>query len=50
MSDYEDAVIATIALRENASYIVTRNIADYVNSPVPAVTPADFVASLSFQT
>jgi predicted nucleic acid-binding protein len=47
MPDYEDAVIATIALRENASYIVTRNTADYTNSPVPAITPADFLANLS---
>jgi len=47
MPDYEDAVIASIAFRENASYIVTRNIADYANSPVPAITPADFIAGLA---
>jgi len=41
--DYEDAVIASIASRENASYIVTRNIADFANSPVPAILPADFL-------
>jgi len=46
MPDYEDAVIATIAFRENASYIVTRNIADYANSPVPAITPTDFITGL----
>jgi predicted nucleic acid-binding protein len=46
MPDYEDAVVATIAFRENASYIVTRNIADYTNSPVPAITPTDFIAKI----
>jgi len=43
MPDYEDAVIASIAFRENASYIVTRNIADFANSPIPAILPADFL-------
>jgi len=47
MPDYEDAVVAAIALRENASCIVTRNTADYANSPVPAITPEDFIARLS---
>jgi len=46
MPDYEDAVIASIAFRENASYIVTRNIADYGNSPVPAILPDNFLKIL----
>ena len=42
-SDFEDAVIAATALREGASYIITRNTIDFVKSPVPAMTPADFL-------
>ncbi|MDR3170069.1 MAG: PIN domain-containing protein, partial [Treponema sp.] len=32
MSDFEDAIVAAVAQRENADYIVTRNCADFVNS------------------
>jgi len=42
-SDFEDAVIAATASREGASYIITRNTSDFVKSPVPAITPADFL-------
>ena len=42
-SDFEDAVIAATASREGASYIITRNTGDFVKSPVPAMTPADFL-------
>jgi predicted nucleic acid-binding protein len=40
MVDFEDAVIAAIAKREKADYIVTRNEADFKNAPVPAISPA----------
>jgi predicted nucleic acid-binding protein len=40
MPDFEDAVAAAIAQREKADYIITRNSGDFVNSPVPAITPA----------
>ncbi|MDR1870152.1 MAG: PIN domain-containing protein [Treponema sp.] len=43
-SDFEDAVIAAIAQREKADYIITRNIKDYSKSPVPAITPDEFLA------
>jgi predicted nucleic acid-binding protein len=46
MFDFEDAVIAAVARREKAEYIVTRNAADFVNSPVPAITPEAFLAGL----
>ena len=42
-SDFEDAVIAATASREGASYIITRNTSDFNKSPVPAITPADFL-------
>jgi predicted nucleic acid-binding protein len=40
MVDFENAVTAATAKREKASYIVTRNEADFKNSPVPAISPA----------
>ncbi|MCL2265380.1 MAG: PIN domain-containing protein [Treponema sp.] len=43
MPDFEDAVIAAIAKREKADFIITRNDSDFSNSPVPAISPAQFV-------
>ena len=45
MADFEDAVIAAIAKRERAEYIITRNGADFANSPVSAISPAEFLAN-----
>ena len=42
-SDFEDAAVAYTAHHQGASFIVTRNIADFKSSPVPAITPADFI-------
>jgi len=41
--DFEDAVIAAIAKREKANFIITRNDADFSNSPVPALSPSLFL-------
>jgi predicted nucleic acid-binding protein len=41
--DFEDAVVAAIAKREKADFIITRNEADFTNSPVPAISPAQFL-------
>ena len=46
MPDFEDAVVAAIAKREKTNYIVTRNEADFINSPVPAISPTEFLAML----
>jgi predicted nucleic acid-binding protein len=43
ITDFEDAVIASVAKREKADYIVTRNETDFTNSPVPAISPAQFL-------
>lgn len=43
MADYEDALIAYAALRSNVDFIVTRNKKDFAKSPVPALTPAEFI-------
>ena len=43
ITDFEDAVVAAIAKRERADYIVSRNEADFTGSPVPAIDPAHFL-------
>ncbi len=42
-ADYEDAVQMCCADRINADFIVTRNIRDFVSSPVPAVKPSELL-------
>lgn len=44
--DFEDAVVAAVAEASRCDYIVTRNGADFVGSPVPAFAPADFLKLL----
>lgn len=41
--DYEDDLIAYSAKRNNIDFIVTRNQRDFEKSPVPTLTPAEFV-------
>ena len=43
-TDFEDCLQAECAKAVGADYIVTRNTADFADSPVPAVTPADFLS------
>ncbi len=43
MTDFEDALQACCAKKANAKLIITRNIKDYKNSPVRAVTPEEFL-------
>ncbi len=42
--DYEDAVQAATAERLHADVILTRNVRDFKKSPVPAFTPAEYLA------
>ena len=42
--DFEDCLQAECAKAVGADYIITRNTADFADSPVPAVTPADFLS------
>lgn len=42
-SDFEDCLQDECAVQNNAEYIITRNIDDFVNSNIPAITPADFL-------
>ncbi|MCL2294114.1 MAG: PIN domain-containing protein [Spirochaetes bacterium] len=41
--DFEDAVIVATAVREKADSIISRNTDDFMNSPVPAISPKDFL-------
>lgn len=42
--DFEDAMQAAFAESCGAEVIITRNITDFAASPVPAMTPEDFLA------
>ena len=41
--DYEDAVQAVTAERVKADYIITRNVKDFANSKIPAITPSEYL-------
>ena len=43
MPDFEDAVLDAVADRIGASYILTRNIKDFVDSKVPSISPTDYL-------
>ncbi|MCL2101755.1 MAG: PIN domain-containing protein [Fibromonadales bacterium] len=43
VDDYEDAVIESSAIQANIDYIITRNIDDFANSRIKAITPAEFL-------
>jgi len=43
MSNFEDALQAAAALAFDSVYIVTRNINHYRKSPIPAMTPLQFL-------
>ncbi|MCG6658052.1 PIN domain-containing protein [Halomonas campisalis] len=42
-SDFEDAVVAAVAERAGCACIVTRNVKDFADSPVNALTPQEFL-------
>ena len=44
--DFEDAVVAAIAMREKVKYIITRNTRDFSHSVIPAITPDDFLTNV----
>ena len=43
MDDFEDAAVATTAKATQSDFIITRDVGDLAGSPVPAITPADFL-------
>lgn len=42
-SDFEDCLQDECAVQNNVDFIITRNIDDFSNSNIPAVTPSDFL-------
>ena len=44
VKDFEDAVIDVVAEKYGCDLIITRNVKDYRDSSVRAITPADFLA------
>jgi predicted nucleic acid-binding protein len=47
VKDFEDAVVAVVAEATGSEYLVTRNVVDFSGTPVPAVTPAEFLETLA---
>ncbi|MDR2842735.1 MAG: PIN domain-containing protein [Spirochaetaceae bacterium] len=47
--DLEDCLQAECAAAIDAYYIVTRNVADFANSIIPAILPENFLAKLDAQ-
>lgn len=47
VSDFEDAVVATVAHTQGCRFILTRNVPDFRFSPVPAITPEEYLAGPS---
>ncbi len=45
--DFEDAAVATVARATASAFIITRNVDDFAGSPVPAITPVDFLSQLA---
>lgn len=43
LADFEDAVVASLAQASQCDHVVTRNVSDFVGSPIPALTPTDFL-------
>jgi predicted nucleic acid-binding protein len=46
-SDFEDAVQIAAAIHTGMDVIITRNTGDYTDSPIPVLTPAQFLARLA---
>lgn len=44
--DFEDCLQDRCAKNIGAKYIITRNVADFIHSEVPAVSPEDFLADM----
>ncbi len=45
--DFEDSVQIACAQACHANYIITRNSTDYKNSPIPAISPAEYLATIT---
>ncbi len=43
IDDFEDAALASAAEAAGCEFIITRNVADFLHSPIPSVTPEEFL-------
>ncbi len=46
MPDFEDAVVAVVAEETGSRFIITGNTGDFTHSPIPAITPVDFLSQV----
>jgi hypothetical protein len=44
--DFEDAIQSASAIADKLDFIVTRDVKDFANSPVRALSPVEFVKQL----
>ena len=49
LKDFEDAVQIQTAQRVGADFIITRNVKDFMKSPVPAYTPVELIQRIEFE-
>jgi predicted nucleic acid-binding protein len=47
LGDFEDGAVATVAKVTGSAFVVTRNVDDFAGSPVPAITPTDFLSQFT---
>ncbi len=47
--DFKDAVVAVVAKKHRSDFIISRNIDDFAHSPVPVITPTDFLIEFTLQ-
>ena len=47
MPDFEDAVVAVVAEKSTSDFIITRNTGDFIHSPVPAITPSEYLSQFA---
>jgi len=48
LDDFEDALQVASAIQAHVRIIITRNVADFKKSPIPALLPAGFIAKTVF--
>ncbi len=48
LKDFEDAIQIQTAKRVTANFIITRNVKDFIKSPIPAYTPEELLNRVDF--
>lgn len=47
VSDYEDAVVERVSVKADVDYMITRNVKDYQQGMIKAISPDDFIALIN---